>query len=147
MKYKKIFFSTLEKMERKKIEKIIINIKKLGLKKKEQDKQLRVLIEYEKEYIKKINHQLTSGMCMHKWKNYNNFISVLNLVIKDNRIILEENKKLIEEKLRSWFQSQKKIKIWKHLNTIKKKQILKIGKIQEQTLNDHYIQLKFLIKG
>ncbi|AHG60290.1 Flij [Buchnera aphidicola str. USDA (Myzus persicae)] len=147
MKSKKICFLILEKIERKKSEKIIIDIQGMFLKKKENDEQLKLLVEYEKEYITKIKNQLLLGIFVYQWKNYNNFISVLGIIIHNHRIMLEENKKLIEKKMSSWSKSQKKIKIWNHLNSINKKKILKIKKIKEQIINDYHVQLKFSTKG
>ncbi|CAL4326140.1 flagellar export protein FliJ [Buchnera aphidicola] len=147
MKYKKISLSILEEIEIKKIEKEIINIKNMSLKQEDNNKQLKLLIKYEKEYIKQINNRLLSGIGVYQWKNYNNFISILSVIIKDNRNMIQKNKELIKEKLKIWSESQKKLKFWQSLSVINKKQILKFKKTEEQTINDNYVQLKFLKKG
>ncbi|QCI20234.1 flagellar export protein FliJ [Buchnera aphidicola (Brachycaudus cardui)] len=147
MKYKKHFLSILEKIEIQKIEKEIINLKNMFLKQKHNNQQLELLVEYEKEYIKKTYNQLLSGMCIYQWKNYNNFISMLRVIIKDNRDMLKKNQEVIKERLNIWSKSQKKLQFWKNLNFINKTQILNIKRIEEQILNDNYIQLKFFKKG
>ncbi|AEO08442.1 flagellar FliJ protein [Buchnera aphidicola str. Ak (Acyrthosiphon kondoi)] len=147
MKYKNFLFSMLEKIEKKNIEKETINIKNLYSKEKQNSQQLQLLIDYKKEYSTKIQNKMILGVCIHQWKNYNDFISILQIIIKDNINEIEKNKKTIENSLKSWSNSQIKLNIWKYLNAINKKKILKIKKKQEEIMNDNYNQLKFLKKG
>ncbi|QCI25310.1 flagellar export protein FliJ [Buchnera aphidicola (Sitobion avenae)] len=147
MIYKKNFFSVLEDIEIKKIEKEIINIKSLYLKKKQNTEQIKLLINYQKEYSKKIYNKMTSGICIHKWKNYNNFIKILETIIEDNVNRIEKNKKIIEDNLKKLSKNQMKQNVWKHLNIKYKKKIFKTKKIQQEIIDDSYIQLKFFKKG
>ena len=80
MKYKKNIFSILEKIEKKKIQKEIINIKNLYIKKNQNNEQLKLLSDYQKEYIKKINDYLRLGILVYQWKHYNNFVLLLNMI-------------------------------------------------------------------
>jgi flagellar FliJ protein len=147
MKYKKNIFSILEKIEKKKIQKEIINIKNLYIKKNQNNEQLKLLSDYQKEYIKKINDYLRLGILVYQWKHYNNFVLLLNMIIKDHLNIIEKNQRIIQESLKRWISNEKKIKIWKYLHEINNKNILQAQKIKEQTLHDNYTQLKFFKKG
>jgi len=147
MKYKKVSFSIFEEIEKKKIEKETINIKNLYLKKRQIDAQLKILIEYQKDYVKKINNKIILGVCVHQWQNYKNFIFILESIIKDNINSFEKNNTMIQKSLNKWSKNQIQRKIWKHLNIINEKKILRIKKIQEEIINDDFAQLKFLKKG
>ncbi|QIQ41691.1 MAG: flagellar export protein FliJ [Buchnera aphidicola (Microlophium carnosum)] len=147
MTYKKFSFSLLEEIEKKKIDIELINLKQLYLQKEQNSKQLQLLIDYQKEYSKKIHDKMILGICIHQWENYNNFISMLQIIIQDNLNRIEKHKKIIEESLRTWSKNKIKLKVWQHFNIVNKKEILKIRKIQEDIINNNYIQLKFLKKG
>lgn len=147
MKCKNVTFSILEKIEKVKLKKETIKIKNLYEKRIQDIQQLELLNNYKKEYIKKIHTKIILGVPVTKWKNYNDFISILQIIIRDNKNIIEKNQKIIEENLKNWRKNQNKVKVWQHLNIKNKNKILRIKKIQEQILNDHYFQLKFLKKG
>jgi len=147
MKYKKVSFSILEEIEKKKIKKETVNIKNLYLKKRQIGEQLKILIHYQKDYIKKIHNKIISGVCVHQWQNYKNFISILESIIKDNINNIEKNNKMIQKSLNQWSKNQIKLKVWKHLNIINEKKILRIKKIQEEIINNDFAQLKFFKKG
>ncbi|QCI17492.1 flagellar export protein FliJ [Buchnera aphidicola (Acyrthosiphon lactucae)] len=147
MKYTKFSFSLLETIEKKKIEEETIKIKNLYLKKQQNSEQLKLLINYQKEYLKKIHDKMMSGVCVHQWKNYNNFISTLQVIIKENINSIEENQRIIKKSLKKWSANKMKLKVWEYLNKINKKQTLKMKKIQEDIINDNCTQLKFLKKG
>ncbi|QCI22539.1 flagellar export protein FliJ [Buchnera aphidicola] len=147
MKYKKFSFSLLEEIEKKKIEKDTINIKTLNLKNKKNHEQLKILIDYQKEYINKIQKKMMSGIDIYQWQNYNDFISILQKIIKENINNVKKNEKILEESLKVWSKNQIKLKVWKHLNIINKKEILKMKKIREEIINENFLQLKFLKKG
>ncbi|WP_284443262.1 flagellar export protein FliJ [Buchnera aphidicola] len=147
MKYKKFSFSLLEEIEKKKIEKKTINIKNLNLKNKQNNEQLKLLINYQKEYLNKMHKKMISGIGIYEWQNYNDFISILQKIIKENINNIKKNEKIVEESLKSWSKNQIKLKVWKHLNTINKKKILKIKKIREEMINETFFQLNFFKKG
>ncbi|QCI20820.1 flagellar export protein FliJ [Buchnera aphidicola (Hyperomyzus lactucae)] len=146
MKYKKNLFSILENIEQKKIEKEIINIKNLYMQKKQNNKQLNLLSDYQKEYVKKIDDYLRLGVFVYHWKDYNNFILLLDVIIKDNINIIKKNQRIIQESLQRWFNNEQKLKIWKHLHKKSSKHTLKVIKIKEQAVHDNYTQLKFFKK-
>ncbi|WAI11846.1 MAG: flagellar FliJ family protein [Buchnera aphidicola (Macrosiphum albifrons)] len=147
MKYKKFSFSLLEEIEKKKIEKETINIKNLNLKNKKNNEQLKLLIDYQKEYLNKIHKKMMSGIDICQWQNYNDFISILQKIIKENINTIKKNEKIVKESLKLWSKNQIKLKVWQHLNTINQKKTLKIKKIQEEIINETFCQLHFLKTG
>ncbi|QCI15770.1 flagellar export protein FliJ [Buchnera aphidicola] len=147
MKYKKNVFSILKKIQTQKIEKKIIDIKNLYMKREQYNEQQNLLNKYKEEYMFNMNNNLISGMYVYKWNNYNNFILKLNLNIKRNINLIQKNEKKIQENLNSWFLNKKKLKTWEYLYNICNKKMLKIKKIKEHTLYDNYFQLKFFKKG
>lgn len=147
MKCKNFIFLILEQMEKVNLTKEIIKIKNLHEKQTQDIQQLELLQNYQKEYIKEIYAKIILGVSINHWKNYNNFISILQIVVKDNQDMIEKNQTIIEETLKSYFKNQNKVKVWQNLNIKNKRKILKIKNIQEQILNDNYVQLKFLKKG
>jgi flagellar biosynthesis chaperone FliJ len=144
---KNMTFSLLEKIQQTQLRKIILNIKILHDKRMHDTKQLQVLNNYEKEYIKKIYKEIVFGMCMHKWIHYNDFVIVLRKIIQDNEIFLKKNDNMIENSILNWCNHENQRKIWHILNIKNKKKILKSKKIQARVLNDNDIQLKLLKKG
>ncbi len=146
MKHKKTLFSILEGIEKKNIEKEIINIKNLNITQKKITQQLTLLMNYKKEYLQVLRTKIASGVSVQEWKNYNDFITVLYKVIQDNEEIVEKNRKKLEESLNIWSKIQIKLKTWQYLNEIDKKKLLRIKKIHEQTLHDNYAQLNIFYK-
>ncbi|QCI23644.1 flagellar export protein FliJ [Buchnera aphidicola (Macrosiphoniella sanborni)] len=147
MEYKKKIFSILEKIEQKKIEQNLVNIKRLFLREKEHVDQLNILIDFQKEYLKKMNEKMKLGMSIHSWKNYNNFILLLDKAIQENLYFIENNKKNIQDNIKIWSKHQVKLNTWTSFNRIYKKKISKkIQKIQEQIMSDNFIQLKYFKK-
>ncbi|ANZ22780.1 hypothetical protein ATN01_00380 [Buchnera aphidicola (Diuraphis noxia)] len=147
MKSKKIIFSILEKIEKIKSEKELIKIKYTKEKNKQTIEQLQLLYNYEKEYTKTMYAKVKSGICVNEWKNYNVFISVLKKIINNNENIVQCNKKIIANSLKSWHLNTNRIKLWNNLNLKNKKIMLKIKKYQENKFNNDYIQLKSFKKG
>lgn len=139
-------FSLLEKIEKKKIEKETIKIKNIYLHKKKHIKQLKLLSGYQQEYLRKIHDKLILGVSVHQWQNYNSFISVLEIIIQDNINTIKKDEKIIQESFKIWSKNQIQGNIWKHLNMIHKRKILRIKKIKDAIINDSHIQLKFFKK-
>ncbi|ACL29901.1 flagellar export protein FliJ [Buchnera aphidicola] len=139
-------FSLLEKIEKKKIEKETIKIKNIYLHKKKHIKQLKLLSGYQQEYLRKIHDKLILGVSVHQWQNYNSFISVLEVIIQDNINTIKKDEKIIQESFKIWSKNQIQGNIWKHLNMIHKRKILRIKKIKDAIINDSHIQLKFFKK-
>lgn len=139
-------FSLLEKIEKKKIEKETIKIKNIYLHKKKHIKQVKLLSGYQQEYLRKIHDKLILGVSVHQWQNYNSFISVLEVIIQDNINTIKKDEKIIQESFKIWSKNQIQGNIWKHLNMIHKRKILRIKKIKDAIINDSHIQLKFFKK-
>lgn len=90
---------------------------------------------------------MISGVSIQQWQNYNNFISILQVIIKDNINRIKKNQQIIDESVKRWSKNQIQFKIWQHFNIINKKKIFNIKKIQEEIINSNQMQLKFFKKG
>lgn len=147
MKYKKKIFSILENLEKKNIEKDIINIKNLYLQKEKFFTQLNLLKDYQKEYLIKLKSKIELGICLYQWRNYNNFILILYFLIKENEQKIKKNQKILEKSLKQHSKNQIKLKTWNYLYTkYKKKEIRKILLVEEM-ISDEFSQLKNLAEG
>lgn len=146
MKYKKIAFFILEKIEKKKIEKQSINIKNLYLRKKKYSIQLKSLLDYYQEYLNIFFKKIKSGIFIYEWNNYYKFLTALSIIVKQQKEIIKKNSDVIKINLNNWSQSQSRLKIWEYLNLKSKKNTLKRKKIQELIIHDEYYQLKMLKK-
>lgn len=146
MRNKNVIFSILEKREKFKLINDIVKIKNLYEKKTKDIQQLKILNNYQSEYIKTIQMKKILGIHINQWKNYNNFISVLQKIIIDNKRMINRNQKIIEENLKKWFIRHNKIKYWKNLNIKNSKKILQIKKIKQQICSDNYAQLESIKK-
>ena len=93
MRCKKILFSVLENIENKKIEQQKIYIKCLYIQKRKYIKQLKLLISFRNEYIKKLNIKLKLGIFIDYWKIYNDFIFMLYTAIEENNNFIKEYEK------------------------------------------------------
>ncbi|AAM67641.1 flagellar export protein FliJ [Buchnera aphidicola] len=147
MKYKKKIFSILENLEKKNIEKDIINIKNLYLQKEKYVTQLSLLKDYQNEYLIKLKSKIELGICLYQWRNYNNFIFILYFLIKDNEQKIKKNQKILEKSLKQYSKNQIKLKTWNYLyKKYKKKEIKKILLVEEM-ISDEFSQLKNLAEG
>lgn len=147
MQYKKKSFSILEDIEKKNIEKERINIKNLYLQKEKYLDQLKLLINYRNEYLKKLRHKIELGICLHQWNNYNNFIFILHLLIKDNKREIQKNENFLKENLKKWSTSQIKLKTWNYLTQKYQKEKIRKKLLIEQIVSDEFSQLKTFEKG
>lgn len=146
MKYKKISFSILEDIEKKNIEKQKINIKSLYLQKEKYVEQLKLLVNYRDEYLNKFQDKIQSGMHIHEWKNYNDFISILYVLVENNKLIIKKNKKKIKESLAKWSKNQIKLKTWNYLNNKYKKDLINKNLLIDQLILDEFCIAKNISK-
>lgn len=94
-----------------------------------------------------MHEEIISGIRIHCWTNYQNFIFMLDKIIHENLCFIENYKKIIQENTNNLNKNYINLKTWRYLNAINQKYIFKIKTIEEQRMNDHYAQLKFFKKG
>ena len=147
MRCKKILFSVLENIENKKIEQQKIYIKCLYIQKRKYIKQLKLLISFRNEYIKKLNIKLKLGIFIDYWKIYNDFIFMLYTAIEENNNFIKEYEKKIKKNIDQFFMSHIKLKTWNYLNDKNKILLNNHQILQENIISDELSQFKFFKKG
>lgn len=147
MKYKKILFSVLEDVEKKKIEQQKMYLKELYIQQKKHIKQLKLLINFRNEYIKKLHVNLKLGISIHAWKIYNNFICMLYIAVEENNNVIKKYKITIKNTIDQWLRNHIKLKTWNYLNQKNKRAFKKRRILEENIISDEFSQFKLLKKG
>jgi flagellar FliJ protein len=147
MKHKKISFSILEDIEKKNVEKNKIDIKKLFFQKEKCLEQLTLLENYRNEYLQKLKHKIQLGIFLNQWENYNNFIFMLNCLIKDSRNKIKKIEEIINKNLTILLKNNTKLKTWNYLNQKNKKEKIKKSFLIEQMTTDKLSQFRSFQKG
>ena len=105
------------------------------------------MINFQNEYIKKLNIKLKLGISVSSWKIYNNFIFMLYIAVEENNNIIKKYEKIIKKNLDEWLENNIKLKTWNYLNQKHKIAFKKRRILEENIISDEFSQFKFLKKG
>ena len=72
------------------------------------------MINFQNEYIKKLNIKLKLGISVSSWKIYNNFIFMLYIAVEENNNIIKKYEKIIKKNLDEWLENNIKLKTRKY---------------------------------
>ncbi|WP_343154549.1 flagellar export protein FliJ [Buchnera aphidicola] len=109
--------------------------------------QLKLLLNFQSEYIDQLSIKLKLGISSNQWKIYNNFISILYAIIKENNNIVKTYEQKIEKKINKWFKNHITLKTWNYLNQKNQVKFKKYKILKENIMSDEFSQFKFFQEG
>jgi flagellar FliJ protein len=79
------------------------------------EEQLSMLLNYQSEYQQRLNLNMSDGIAAATWRNYQQFITTLELAIEQHRKQLELWNKRLDNALSEWQEKQQKLNAYQTL--------------------------------
>nr|WP_024964922.1 flagellar export protein FliJ [Pantoea sp. IMH] len=138
---------TLCDLAQKDLEKAAIQLGDVRRGQKQADEQLSMLMNYQDEYRKSLNNNMSEGITSTRWYNYHQFIETLEKAIEQHRQQLSHWNSRLEGALRFWRDKQQRVHAYETLQARAAADALSIENRLDQKRMDEFAQRASLRKG
>ena len=138
---------TLRDLAEQDLEKAAIHLGDMRRGVRQADEQLTMLLDYQEEYRKKLNSDMSGGIATTRWTNYHQFIQTLEKAIEQHRAQLNHWNKRLEQALTSWRDKQQRLNAYQTLiSRAAESALLRENRLDQKRM-DEYAQRAALRKG
>lgn len=138
---------TLRDLAEQDLEKAAIHLGDMRRGVRQADEQLTMLLDYQEEYRKKLNSDMSGGIATTRWTNYHQFIQTLEKAIEQHRAQLNHWNTRLEQALTSWRDKQQRLNAYQTLiSRAAESALLRENRLDQKRM-DEYAQRAALRKG
>ncbi len=138
---------TLCGLAEKDLEKAAISLGEVRRGQMQADEQLSMLLNYQDEYRKTLNNNMSEGINSTRWYNYHQFIETLEKAIEQHRQQLAHWNGRVENALRLWRDKQQRLHAYETLQSRAQATALLQENRLDQKRMDEFAQRASLRKG
>lgn len=138
---------TLCGLAQKDLEKAAIQLGDVRRAQKQADEQLNMLLDYQDDYRKSLNNNMSEGITSTRWYNYHQFIETLEKAIDQHRQQLAHWNGRVEKALSFWRDKQQRLHAYETLQArALANELLQENRLDQKRM-DEFAQRASLRKG
>lgn len=138
---------TLKDLAQKEVEKAALQLGYVHRIRKQTDDNLSLLLDYQNEYRNKLNCDMSDGIDLSRWHNYQQFITTLGKAIQQHKGQLAQLTVRAEQALQCLQEKQQRLCAWQTLQARAEAKIRQQENRLDQKRMDEFAQRASLRKG